>query len=177
MIALAGHGGTSSEAQQAMTITVRQATVTDAELISALNADVQAIHASALPGRFKPPAPESFPTAEAAALLANSDNLVFLADVHREAAGYAYSEVVRRTETSLTYAYEAIYLHHISVRPEYRRQGVGSALLRTVRASGHGLGIKLLILDVWSFNEDARAFFQRHGFSPYFERLCLGDPV
>ncbi len=160
-----------------MTITVRQATLTDAELISALNADVQAIHASALPGRFKPPGPESFPTAEAAALLANSDNFAFLADVDRAAAGYAYAEVVRRAETSLTHAYEAVYLHHISVRPEYRRQGVGSALLSAVRAFGHGLGIKLLILDVWSFNEDARAFFQRHGFDPYFERLCLGELV
>ena len=160
-----------------MTITVRQATSTDAELLSALNADVQAVHASALPGRFKPPGPDSFPTAEAAALLANSDNLVFLADVDRAAAGYAYAEVVRRAETSLTYTYEAVYLHHISVRPEYRRQGVGSALLSAVHASGHGLGIKLLTLDVWSFNENARAFFQRHGFNPYFQRLYLGDLV
>jgi GNAT superfamily N-acetyltransferase len=168
---------TSSEAQAAMTTTVRQATLIDAELISALNADVQAVHASALPGRFKPPGPDSFPTAEAAALLANSDNIVFLADVDRAAAGYAYAEVVRRAETSLTYAYEAVYLHHISVRPEYRRRGVGSALLSAVRDSGYGLGIKLLTLDVWSFNEDARAFFQRQGFNPYFDRLFLGSLV
>jgi hypothetical protein len=28
------------------------------------------------------------------------------------------------------------------------------------------------MLDVWTFNEDARAFFRSNGFNPYNERLC-----
>jgi ribosomal protein S18 acetylase RimI-like enzyme len=154
-----------------MTIAVRRATAADAELVSALNADVQAIHAAALPWRFKPPEPDSFPASEVIAILEVPENLFFLAHADREPAGYAYAEVVRRPETSLTFVYEAVYIHHISVRSEYRRQGVGSALLSAVRASGLELGIALLTLDVWSFNEDARAFFRQSGFSPYIERL------
>jgi GNAT superfamily N-acetyltransferase len=76
-----------------------------------------------------------------------------------------------RPETSLTLAYEMVHIHHISVGSEYRRQGVGRALLGAARACGLELGIELLTLDVWSFNEDARAFFQRNGFNPYIERL------
>jgi hypothetical protein len=64
-----------------MTIIVRRATVADAELFSALNADVQAIHAAALPWSFKPPGPESFPPAEASILLSKSDHFVFIAEV------------------------------------------------------------------------------------------------
>jgi diamine N-acetyltransferase len=154
-----------------MTIEVRRATADDAELVSALNADVQALHAAAVPGRFKPPEPDTFPAREVIALLEIPENLVFLAHADRKPAGYAYAEVIRRPETSLTYVYEAVHIHHISVRSDVRRKGAGSALLGAVRAAGLELGIAVLTLDVWSFNEDARAFFRRNGFSPYIERL------
>jgi ribosomal-protein-alanine N-acetyltransferase len=57
------------------------------------------------------------------------------------------------------------------VRPDHRRRGVGGALLDAVRAAGQSVGIELVALDVWSFNDAARAFFQRHGFAAYNERL------
>jgi GNAT superfamily N-acetyltransferase len=62
-------------------------------------------------------------------------------------------------------------LHPTGSEPHHRRRGVGSALLNAVRISGSHLGITLLTLDVWSFNEGARAFFQRHGLEKYIERL------
>ncbi|HKA78405.1 MAG TPA: GNAT family N-acetyltransferase [Xanthobacteraceae bacterium] len=154
-----------------MAIVVRRATIDDAALISSLNADVQAIHAAELPWRFKAPGPETFPPSSAASLLANPNNLVFVADIDSEPAGYAYAEVIRRGATSFHHAYETIYLHHISVRSERRRCGVGGRLIEAVRAAGHELGISLVTLDVWSFNDEARAFFRRHGFTPYIERL------
>src|SRR5215471_415949 len=98
-----------------MTITIRQATAADATVISALNADVQAIHAAALPERFKPTDQDSFPAAEVDILLARSDNFIFLAHVDQTPAGYAFAEVVRRPETSLTRPYEALHLHHIAL--------------------------------------------------------------
>ena len=116
-----------------MAIVVRRATIDDAALISSLNADVQAIHAAALPWRFKSPGPETFPPSAAADLLVNPNNLVFVADIDSEPAGYAYAEVIRRGATSFHHAYQTIYLHHISVRSERRRDvrnGVGSSGLR-----------------------------------------------
>ena len=154
-----------------MAIAVRRATAADAELVSALNADVQAIHAAALPWRFKSPGPGTFPPAEAAALIARPGHIVFIAEADSEPAGYAYAEVIRRPETAFHHAHESIYLHHISVKPSHRRFGVGAALLAAVRAAGKELGIELLTADVWSFNEGARAFFARHGLTPYIERL------
>ncbi len=61
------------------TVNVRRATVADAATISALNADVQAVHAAALPWLFKTPSAETFPPATAAAMLARHDVLVYLA--------------------------------------------------------------------------------------------------
>jgi ribosomal protein S18 acetylase RimI-like enzyme len=152
-------------------ISIRRATPDDAELVSSLNVDIQAIHAAALPERFKRPGPASFTATETRDLLAKSDNLVFLAFAHTTPAGYAYAEIIRRPETSLTHAYQMVYLHHISVRPEHRRHGVGSALLDAVRGSASSFDITLLTVEVWSFNDAARAFFHRHGFEHYIERL------
>ena len=152
-------------------ISIRQATPDDAELVSSLNVDVQAIHAAALPERFKRPGPVSFLQLKRSDLLANPDNTVFLAFFDGTPVGYVYAEIIRRPETSLTYAYQMIHLHHVSVKSEHRRRGVGSALVDAVRLSAASLGITLLTVDVWSFNDAAGAFFQRHGFEQYTERL------
>jgi ribosomal protein S18 acetylase RimI-like enzyme len=154
-----------------MPITVRRATVADAALLSSLNAEVQAIHAAALPGWFKPPGPEAFPPAAAAALLGNPYNLVLVAQVGAVPVGYVYAGVTRHPETPWRYAYDVVYVHQIGVRAAHRRLGVGAALLAAVRAEAASRNVALLALDVWSFNADARAFFQRQGFAPYNERM------
>jgi ribosomal protein S18 acetylase RimI-like enzyme len=151
--------------------TIRTATAADAALLSSLNSDVQQLHADAMPWWFKPPGPETFPPAAAAAVLARPENLVFLAEVGSEPAGYAYAEVVQRPESPFSRAYRMVYLHHLSVRPAWRRRGIGEALVQAVRTAAVERGIALLALDVWSFNDTARAFFRRQGFATYNERM------
>ena len=154
-----------------MAAIIRRASEADSEALSSLNTDVQSIHAAALPWRFKQPGPDTFPPDVIRPLLADPNNLIFIAEVNSAPAGYAYAQIVRQAETSLRHALEEVHLHHISVRPSCRRLGVGHALFDAVRAAGRGLGIELLTLQVWTFNEDARAFFRREGFVPYMERL------
>jgi ribosomal protein S18 acetylase RimI-like enzyme len=154
-----------------MPATVRRATVADAALLSALNAEVQAIHAAALPGWFKPPGAEAFPPAGAGALLGNPHNLVLIAEIAAEPVGYVYASVTRHAETPWRYAYDMVYVHQIGVRAAHRRRGVGAALIAAVRAEAASRNVALLGLDVWSFNAEARAFFQRQGFAPYNERM------
>jgi ribosomal protein S18 acetylase RimI-like enzyme len=154
-----------------MPATVRRATVVDAAVLSALNAEVQAIHAAALPGWFKPLGTEAFPLAGTAALLANPYNLVLVAEIGAEPVGYVYASLTRHTETPWRYAYDMVYVHQIGVRATHRRRGVGAALLAAVRAEAASRNVALLGLDVWSFNAEARAFFQRQGLAPYNERM------
>jgi ribosomal protein S18 acetylase RimI-like enzyme len=153
-----------------MAITVRRATSKDGALLSAFNAEVQAIHAEALPGWFKPPGPRQFPPAEATALLKNSSNLIFIAEIGADPAGCVFAGVTRQAETPWRYAYDMIYVYEIGVRAACRRRGVGAALIGAVRAEAASRNVALLGLDVWSFNADARAFFQRQGFAPYNDR-------
>jgi ribosomal protein S18 acetylase RimI-like enzyme len=150
---------------------VRRASVDDAEVISSLNADVQALHARAFPWRFKPPGPTTFTPSDVATILVRPEHMFFVAELDGQPAGYAFAEVVRRPESPMHHAYDMMHLHHISVRPQHRRRGVGNALMDAVRGAGEELGITLVGLDVWTFNQEARAFFARQGFTPYNERL------
>src|ERR1700756_4592838 len=118
-----------------MSISVRRATKKDAALIATLIADVQALHAAALPRQFKPVDKVSY-AKDAAAALARPERLVFIAYVADEPAGFVHAETIRQPETSLLYAQQTLYIHAISVRPNYRRRGVGSALMEALRATG-----------------------------------------
>jgi len=153
-----------------MKIIVREATKADASSISSLNIDVQAVHASAVPW-FKPAGPDTFPPDAAALLLDEPNNLMFIAEVESSPVGYVYAEIIDRPETSFNYAYQMIYIHHISVRPAHRRQGVGRTLLEAVQAAASNRDIRMISLDVWTFNDGARAFFSRSGFTVHSERL------
>ncbi len=154
-----------------MAIIIRTAVEQDAATLGALNADVQALHAAALPWLFKPPGPDRFSPAAVRDLLSEPGNLFFIAETGGAAAGYAYAQIMKMQETPFIYAHDRIHLHHISVRPEHRRHGVGSALIAAMRAAAAETGVKLIALDVWTFNDEARAFFRRHGFAAYNERL------
>jgi diamine N-acetyltransferase len=156
----------------AMAIQIRRATEQDADVLRALNADVQALHAAALPLLFKPPGPDTLASWDVRLLLTEPENLFFIAEADGVAAGYAYAEIQERPETSFTHGYDMIYLHHLSVRPAQRRQGVGSALIGAVQAAAAEAGVTCVALDVWIFNDEARAFFRRHGFAACHERMC-----
>lgn len=154
-----------------MAVEIRPATKDDASVISMLNADVQAIHADALPWRFKQPGPETFTPKDAEALLSRAGHVAFLALVDGAPAGYVAAQLVRNPETAFHHAHSMIYVHQISVRPDFRRRGVGRALLDAVKAHGDASGISLLALDTWAFNEKALAFFRGYGLVDYNVRL------
>lgn len=154
-----------------MAILIRKATERDVDVLRTLNADVQALHAAALPSLFKPPGPDALASWEVKQLLTETENLFFIAEVDGKPAGYAYAKIQEQPETPFTHACDMIYLHHLSVRPAHRRQGVGHALMEAVRAAAAEAGVMCVALDVWLFNEDARAFFRRHGFAACAERM------
>lgn len=152
-----------------MKIAVRRAQPKDAESLGRLSAEVQALHAEAMPELFKPANPNAF--AVAGEMLDDPDTVLFVAEADTAVVGYVYGEIIRRSESRWRYAQELLYLHQIGVRADYREQGIGLKLLEAVTETAEARGVRTLNLDVWSFNERAVVFFRRCGFSPYNERL------
>jgi GNAT superfamily N-acetyltransferase len=57
------------------------------------------------------------------------------------------------------------------VRDDWRRRGVGAALLRAGEAHAHKVGASELRIDVLSGNRAARQLYAREGFLPHLETL------
>jgi GNAT superfamily N-acetyltransferase len=151
-----------------MPIDIRPAQAGDADLIAVLNREVQSKHATALPWLFK----DADLVREAAeALLRSERNLVLIASVDGQPAGYIYAEFRDFRESPLTFPYEALHIHHISVAKAFRRSGVGRALMERVVAEARERNVHRLTADFWAFNEEARAFFEGFGLVPYNIRV------
>src|SRR4051812_43882662 len=113
-------------------VCVREATIADAAVIASLNEHVQALHARLLPSRFKPPTHDTFTVSDAVQLLGKAGNIIYIALVGTEPAGYAYIELQRRPESPYAFAHDQVYLHHISVVPAHQRRGIGTALMSAI---------------------------------------------
>jgi ribosomal protein S18 acetylase RimI-like enzyme len=54
-------------------------------------------------------------------------------------------------------------LHQIHVRPDHWRKGIGTALHDTCIDAWRSAGVTVGVLEVWSRNERAQAFYESHG--------------
>lgn len=57
------------------------------------------------------------------------------------------------------------YIYHTAVHPSYRKQGVGSALVKTALNALEQLGISKVALVVFEKNIDGNAFWEKQGFT------------
>ncbi|MDR2069027.1 MAG: GNAT family N-acetyltransferase [Spirochaetaceae bacterium] len=58
------------------------------------------------------------------------------------------------------------YIYHTAVRKEYRRRGIGRALVQAVEAAVAGAGITKIALAAYKTNEAGNRFWEKAGFLP-----------
>lgn len=58
-------------------------------------------------------------------------------------------------------------VENLYVVPEYRRSGIGSALLSAAESRLRERGVEILSLEAMADNEDARRFYRQHGYEPH----------
>jgi diamine N-acetyltransferase len=164
-----------------MRVTVRPATLDDLDVLAALRPFVHDRHVAARPEYFKPITPEAA-RQEAASCLAREDGHLLLAELDGVVAGYVFAYVATRPEHGAVHARRVLYLDQIAVDASRQHRGCGTALIDATRALARRLGIAVVELEVWDFNDDARRFFAGRGFAPMRQRLSLTlvdppDPV
>lgn len=151
---------------------IRLATVEDAGILAMLNQDVQRLHADALPSLFKQPGDLTDVTRDfAERLLPDPNGRTFIAEVEGEAAGYISAIITERADNPYTFAYRYVYIDQISVRPIFRKQGCGKALMQTVFDLARSEKIDHITLGTLAFNTEAHQFFQRMGFEFFSYRM------
>jgi len=148
-----------------MTITICKASLEDAALLVALNADVQRHHAKAEPDRYKMPIPNN-PALLAIyeeRLQAEGESL-YIAELDNEPVGYIHCRIREREDNPFTVAFRTLEVNEISVNASHRGHGIGQILMEKAETLAAEQGIQEVTLGVHAFNEDAIRFYKRLGF-------------
>ena len=100
------------------------------------------------------------------AWMAHPGSFILIAEQASSPVGYAMVHL-RTASPTWSSSEQAGEIETLSVLPEMRGQGVGTALLEGVRERLRPLGLGELSLHVLVGNDDAARFYERHGFSPF----------
>ena len=152
---------------------IRKGTKEDAAVLSAINVEVQQIHADAHPRIFKQPVDETYAVQFMRERLEEPDQFFYIARLIGVDVGYIYARMVDRPENPFMHAWKFMYIDQMCVRQAYRRMGCGERLLAEVFHLAQAMGIETVALDSWSFNQVALAFFKGQGLETYNERLWI----
>jgi diamine N-acetyltransferase len=151
---------------------VRLATVGDVELIARLNESIQQFHCELVPEYFRPASTHAV-VAALRELLAEHDTFCFVAWIDEKPVGYCLFKVVERDASAWATGSRRLHIDQLSVDSNWRRRGVGTLIMKTTNEFALEHNINEVVLDYWSRNSIARAFYKSLGFMPHTERVLL----
>jgi ribosomal protein S18 acetylase RimI-like enzyme len=91
----------------------------------------------------------------------------WIIELEGKAAGY----VIVLYGFSLEYGGRVLEIDELFIQTEFRGHGLGWAILEFVEAEAHDFGAILLTLETEADNENAQAFYGKHGFSKLERQL------
>ena len=148
-------------------IEVRPAKREELDRVSALRRMVNDLHVAGRPAHFKP----GFGELLRSHLFQQFDDPdrfgVLVALVDGEVAGFATVQYIHRPEGPYTLPLDFYHVEEFGVDAAHRRKGVATALAAYMKEDARARGFHRLDLDVWSFNDDALAFYEAAGFTTY----------
>ena len=148
-------------------VIVRPAKREELERVNELRRMVNDLHVAGRPAHFKP----GFNEALQHHLFDQFDQTerfgVLVGLVDGEVAGFATVQYVHRPEGPYTHALDFYHVEEFGVDAAVRRRGVASALVEYMKDDAKARGFTRLDLDVWAFNDDAKAFYDAAGFETY----------
>jgi ribosomal protein S18 acetylase RimI-like enzyme len=146
-----------------MTTQILTATPDDAPVLAELSRPVQDLHVSHRPTQFKQTRVEEVRD-WFASMLAKPSVTAWLAHVDGHPAGYLLSVTYSRPENPFCLPRAYCEVDQVCVAPQYRRQGVATALFEAVFAHARQTPLESVQLSCWSFNDAAQAAFRSLGF-------------
>lgn len=158
-------------------ITVRAATKDDISAIVAIWRQTSADFLAWMPNGFGAPMREPFAGDEDAKWatwlresFGKTDFVSFVAVVEGTVRGFANGEIRHVTDDFFHAPY--LYIDHLYVAREYRRTGIGRALMAMIEQWARQEGMRALDLEVGEFNDPGKQFYAALGFSTLTRRIA-----
>jgi ribosomal protein S18 acetylase RimI-like enzyme len=154
-----------------MAVAVRKAIQEDIPALNALFHQVDRHHSDGLPDYFQP---TQRPVRSPDYLLGliNDRNVgLFVAELEAELAGFVHVEI--RSAPAFAVFVQRLFgvVDNIGIRRDFRRKGIGSALMQAAESWAKDRGAQTIELNVYAFNQSAIDFYRALGYEPLSYRL------
>ena len=145
-----------------MAVTVRMAKMEDLGDVLRLLAQIAALHEQGRPDIFRKNAAK-YDADEYRRIIGNPDTPVFAAEEDGRFLGYAFCQLQVRENHPLLQDMRTLYVDDLCVDESARGRGVGTALMDAAVDWARAQRCHNIDLNVWEFNEGAKAFYERYG--------------
>ena len=150
--------------QEQMKVTIRHATIADAENLAELSATSfhQAFDGSSKQENIDGYVNAAFNPTQLAIELRDPQATFMFAELDGQAVGYF--KLFIEDEVPVASDRKAIELSRLYVRQEFITQKIGAALMQKALEEARAKGYQMIFLGVWEHNERAQAFYHKWGF-------------
>jgi diamine N-acetyltransferase len=152
-------------------VVVRPATADDYDALCALFGEVDALHRDHLPQIFrKPPGPVREPE-YCRVLLADENVGLFVAEKNASLIAFGHAAIRDAPPLPVFVPRRYAVVEGMGVKAEFRGHGIGRALMHSIAEWASAKGATAIELNVYEFNQEAIAFYQRLGFDTVSRKM------
>jgi diamine N-acetyltransferase len=156
---------------------IRLVTKNDYAELNTLFEELDEYHRKALPQIFRKPDGSARSWDFLQGVLADQNAVIFIAEIQNLIIGLVYAYVRSIPEIPIKIPSRAGEIDQIIVRQEYRRYGVGKALMERIHQWADQMKLERLELSVWNFNKEAQDFYQELDYEPAFVRMWKNQNI
>ena len=156
-----------------MGLVVREAIQADYPDISAVFDETHALHCAALPQIFRDPGEPALSAEAVAAIIANPDAALLLAERDGLIAGLLQLGLASAQDRPTLVPRRYVAIYSLAVRAGQRRSGIGRALMEAAHRWAHERGVDAIELNVWEFNAAARLFYEELGYTTASRKMWI----
>ena len=140
---------------------IRKMEERDFDAVHLLFEQVHALHVENRPDVYRNTDP--LPRARFEEMLTNESAACLVAEEEGVAVGLCVLRLRAPSENPVMRPVRIAFIEDICVHRDFRRRGIGKALLEAAREVARSHGAETLMLQVWAFNEAALRFYEAAG--------------
>lgn len=154
-----------------MDVIIRKATIIDYEILCELFDEIDALHREHLPHIYRKPIGPVREQDYYLALLADPENVIFVAEVGRHLCGVIHAVFRQAPAIPVLIPRSYAFIDSIVVKSEFHNRGIGQKLMDTAQVWAVEKGASSIELNVFDFNQSAIAFYQRLGYATLSRKM------
>jgi ribosomal protein S18 acetylase RimI-like enzyme len=154
-----------------MNFSIREATQKDYRALCEVFAEGDALHREALPHIFRKTAERARPEEFILDIIADENAALFVAEHNGRIIGLVHVRIREVPHIPILVPRQYASISDLVVKGEFRRSGVGRALVERAERWALDRGASQIELNVWEFNEGAIAFYEKLGYKTISRKL------